>query len=482
MAKTPEEFGYQQINGGPANNVLYDIAYGTDIYGMGGNDVIVAHKNDAYWDGWFNQYYDDFFNGGSGSDTVTYVLSEKAITANLDTNVVYRYSGGAVQSTDYLNSIENATGSKFDDAIYGSDGANDLRGGNGNDLIYGLAGNDRVWGDGGDDTLGGGNGDDLIDGGIGNDDIEGAMGNDTLTGASGNDTMHGAGSDDVLKGGANADELYGESGDDRLEGGSGNDLLDGGGGTDTVVYTGGINMTINLVDGTATGSWGSDTLVSIEQVYTGSGKDQVQAGDGGTWMSLGAGNDISLGSDDDDTAYLGSGRDYHYGYGGDDVAYGSTGNDVLYGHDGEDKLYGESGNDEIWGGAADDLLYGSTGSDKIRGDDGFDTINGGTGPDLICWGKDDGGVDTIVSFNVNEDKLWFEHGFFHNDVAGPINLEDVLDVTDAGPDAILWADTAEGGWVPIAAFMNVDANALSMKIANGSILPSSTGDLGDLIG
>ncbi len=482
MAKTPEEYGYHQINGGPANNVLYDIAYGTDIYGMGGNDVIVADKDDKYWDGWFNQYFPDYFHGGSGSDTVSYVLSEKAVTANLDTHVVYRYSGNTVQSTDYLDSIENAIGSKFDDTIYGSDGANSLRGGGGNDLIYGLAGNDHVWGDSGNDTLGGGDGDDVVDGGTGNDDIEGALGADTLIGGDGADTMTGAGQNDVLKGGGHDDKLYGQSDNDRLEGGSGNDLLDGGSGTDTVVYTGSGSVIVNLIDEIATGAWGNDTLISFERVETGSGKDQVQAGNGGTWMSLGAGNDFAFGGDGDDTAHLGSGRDYHYGYDGDDVAYGSTGNDVLYGHDGEDKLFGESGNDEIWGGDGDDELYGSTGSDKIRGGDGFDTINGGTGPDLIVWGKDDGGVDTISSFNVNQDKLWFEHGFFHNDVAGPINLEDVLDVTDAGPDAILWADTAGGGWVPIAAFMNVDANALSMKIANGSILPSSTGDLGDLIG
>jgi Ca2+-binding RTX toxin-like protein len=482
MAKNLEDFGFYEINGGPGNNVLYDIAYGAEIYGMGGNDVIVADKNDKYWNGLFYEYFDDIFHGGSGSDTVTYVLSEKAVTANLDTNVVHRYAGNAVQSTDYLDSIENLTGSKLGDTIYGSSGVNDLRGGGGNDLIFGLAGNDRVWGDSGNDTIGGGDGNDAVDGGTGNDDIEGALGNDTLTGGDGEDTLHGAGQNDVLKGGGHNDQLFGQSGDDRLEGGSGADLLDGGEGTDTAVYTGAGAVNIDLAAGTATSAWGSDTLVSIERIETGSGNDQILAGDGGLWLSSGAGKDLIFGSDEIDIVYSGSGRDIVYGYGGDDEIYASTGSDVLNGLDGDDKLYGESDQDEINGGNGDDALYGGAGSDLIRAGDGFDTINGGTGPDLIVWGNGDGGVDTIVGFNLNEDKLWFGEGFFDHDAIGPLHLEDVLTVIDSGPDAILGANTAESGWTYLAVFTNVDANALSTKIANGSILAPLGTDLGDLLG
>ncbi|MBA4098246.1 MAG: hypothetical protein C0484_15965 [Rhodospirillum sp.] len=482
MAKTLEDFGYYQINGGPANNVLYDISYGTDVYGMGGNDVIVAHKDDKYWDGWLYQYHDDYFHGGSGSDTVTYILSEKAVTANLDTNVVYRYSGNAVQSTDYLDSVENLTGSKLGDTIYGSDGINDLRGGGGNDLIYGLAGNDRIWGDSGNDTLGGGNGDDVVDGGTGNDELEGALGNDTLSGGDGEDTLHGAGQNDVLKGGAHDDKLYGQSDNDRLEGGAGNDALDGGTGTDTAVYTGSGAVTVNLVIGQASGAWGKDTLVDVENVETGSGNDTVFAGYDGSRVTTGAGKDTVHGFIGDDLVYSGSGNDTVAGDDGDDQVYASTGNDVIYGGDGNDELHGESGLDLLIGDDGDDFLYGGASSDKIRAGDGFDTINGGTGPDMIVWGKGDGGVDTIVGFSLNEDKVWFDKGFFATDAVGPLNLEDVLTVIDSGPDAILGANTAESGWTYLAVFTNVDANALSMKIANGSILAPPAVDLGDLIG
>jgi Ca2+-binding RTX toxin-like protein len=180
--------------------------------------------------------------------------------------------------------------------------------------------------------------------------------------------------------------------------------------------------------------------------------------------------------------YSGSGNDFVAGDDGDDQVYASTGNDVIYGGDGNDELYGESGLDLLIGDDGNDYLYGGASSDKIRAGDGFDTINGGTGPDLIVWGNGDGGVDTIVGFNLNEDKLWFEEGFLKHDAIGPLVLEDVLTIIDSGPDAILGANTAEIGWTYLAVFTNVDANALSARIANGSIVPFSTGDLGDLLG
>jgi Ca2+-binding RTX toxin-like protein len=481
MAKAPEEVTFDPVYGTSGNDVIYEKWGSVDYYGKGGNDVFIAQSKDSFVAG--SGYLDSYFYGDSGSDTISYQSSSVKINANLDAELVTRSFSGS-KAVDHVDSVENLIGSNHNDTIYGSDGANYLWGFGGNDLIYGLNGHDHISGDSGNDTLGGGSGNDVVDGGTGNDDLEGATGDDTLSGGDGNDTMHGSGSNDVLKGGANDDQLFGQSGNDRLEGGSGADLLDGGTGTDTAVYTGASKVTIDLVLGTATGAWGSDTLVSIERIETGSGNDQILAGDGGLWLSTGAGKDLIFGSDEDDIVYSGADRDIVYGYGGDDEVYASTGNDVVNGGDGDDKLYGESGQDEIEGGNGDDTLYGGAGSDLIRGGDGFDTINGGTGPDLIVWGNGDGdgGADTIVGFNLNEDKLWFENGFFDHDAIGPLNLEDVLTVIDSGPDAILGANTADSGWTYLAVFTNVDANALSMKIANGSILAPSGVDLGDLIG
>lgn len=479
MAKTPDEVQMIPVYGTSKNDVIYEKYSAVDYYGKGGNDVFIAEKEENFWAG--NGTFADYFHGGDGSDTISYQLSSKKIDANLDTGHVTRGSGSYF-SVDHVDSVENLIGSKLDDVIYGSDGANHLWGYGGNDLIYGLNGDDQLSGDSGNDTLGGGDGDDLVDGGTGNDDLEGANGDDTLTGGDGEDILHGAGSDDVLKGGAHRDELYGQSGNDRLEGGAGNDHLDGGSGTDTAVYTGSGAVTVNLVIGQASGAWGKDILVDVENVETGSGNDMVFADDDGSRITTAAGKDTVYGSTGDDIVYSGSGNDFVAGDDGDDEVHASTGNDVVYGGDGNDVLHGESGLDELIGDDGDDYIYGGASSDKIRAGDGFDTINGGTGPDMIVWGKGDGGVDTIVGFNLGEDKLWFDKGFFDTDAVGPLHLEDVLQVIDSGPDAILGANTAESGWTYLAIFTNVDADALSMKIANGSILAPSGVDLGDLIG
>ena len=479
MAKEPVEVQYEPVYGTSGNDVLYEKWGSVAYFGNGGNDVFIATKEDGFVVG--TGYPDDYFDGDSGSDTINYQASSVKINANLDAGLITRSFSG-FKAVDHVDSVENLVGSNHNDTIWGSDGANYLWGFGGNDLIYGLNGNDHISGDSGNDTLGGGDGDDAVSGGTGNDQLEGATGDDTLNGGDGEDILHGSGSDDVLIGGALRDELYGQSGNDRLEGGSGNDHLDGGSGTDTVVYTGSGAVTVNLVIGQAHGAWGKDTLTDVENVETGSGNDTVFAADDGSRITTGSGKDTVYGFIGDDIVYSGSGNDTVAGDDGDDQVYANTGNDVVYGGDGDDTLYGESGLDQLVGDDGNDYLHGGSSSDMIRAGDGFDTINGGTGPDLIVWGNGDGGVDTVVGFNLNEDKLWFEDGFFKHNAIGPLNLEDVLTVIDSGPDAILGANTAESGWTYLAVFTNVDANALSAKIANGSILAPLGADLGDLIG
>ena len=100
----------------------------------------------------------------------------------------------------------------------------------------------------------------FLAGGLG-DSVTGTGGVDRITGNAGNDTLSGLGGADTLQGGA---------GNDTLVGGAGNDSLDGGADSDTVDYqldggTGGV--TVDLVGGTATDSFGNtDTLTSIENV------------------------------------------------------------------------------------------------------------------------------------------------------------------------------------------------------------------------
>lgn len=131
--------------------------------------------------------------GGAGDDI--YVIGAGDTIAE-------ELEGGndTVYSTVTLVSIENLTGSAFDDELEGNDAANRLEGGGGTDILFGL---------GGDDALSGGDGDDYLLGGDG---------------------------DDRLSGGAGHDELYGEDGDDVLIAGLGDSRLQGGDGADIFTF------------------------------------------------------------------------------------------------------------------------------------------------------------------------------------------------------------------------------------------------------
>ena len=173
MPQVPQEVQPATFYGTADNDIVFQNNFTFDYYGLGGDDVFFVDANDAIGPAGYYAYPDQYFFGGSGSDTMSYVLSDKAILANLGTGIAYRMFNGQAQSTHYLSSIENLTGSNFADTIYGSDGANLLRGGGGGDTIYGLDGDDHLWGDSGNDTVDGGEGDDTVDGGTGNDVLSG---------------------------------------------------------------------------------------------------------------------------------------------------------------------------------------------------------------------------------------------------------------------------------------------------------------------
>ena len=123
-------------------------------------------------------------------------------------------------------------------------------------------------------------------------------------------------------------------------------------------------------------------------------------------MQGGAGDDTLLGGSGKDTIDAGS---------GDDLVHGGAGDDLILGGAGKDTLYGDAGQDSIYGGAGDDLILGGKGDD---------VLSGGTGNDVFAWSSSDlGGVDKILDFDLDEDKLFFE-GLFNGQ--GAINIRDLL--------------------------------------------------------
>ncbi|MFC3126690.1 calcium-binding protein [Pseudoroseomonas globiformis] len=306
----------------------------------------------------------DTMNGSSNAiDTADYINSTAAVTIILNTlsNRPTNGSGGFATG-DVLNSIENLSGSAFNDTLSGNGLSNELFGGGGNDLLRGGDGEDWLFGDAlidanrdgardfpagspppdAETAVAGGN--DTLDGGNGNDRIYGGGGNDTLLGGFGNDLLSGGMGDDLLTGGDGIDTLLGGGGTDQLLGGNGNDTLDGGEGDDTL--------------------------------------------DGGL---------------DNDTLSGGNGNDSLFGSLGDDILNGDAGNDRLEGSAGDDTLNGGIGNDELIGALGDDTLDGGDGNDLLDGGDGKDTLRGGAGDDVMIGGPGivadtfDGGVgfDTV---------------------------------------------------------------------------------------
>lgn len=250
------------------------------------------------------------------------------------------------------NAVDTYVGTVAANQFYGLGGNDNLKGGAGNDTLFGGEGNDMIHGGLGDDSLNGGAGVDTVyyrdSAGItlnlglttaqatgqGSDivlnfeNIVTGTGDDMLTGTTlGNVIVSDAGNDSISGGDGN-DILSAESGNDSLDGGAGNDRIDGGDGLDWLSYAGSTQLVIdlNLTAAQWTGL-GRDTLVSIENVTSGTGDDRL------------TGNALN------NRLHSGAGSDRLYGLGGDDTLSGGSGIDILEGGTGNDRLYGGASSD-----------------------------------------------------------------------------------------------------------------------------------------
>ena len=164
------------------------------ISGRRGNDTILGEDgNDLAQPGGGN----DHFDGGNGTDEINY--NEAAPTAGATIHLGTQTASAPGAGSDTLVSVENATGSRFDDTITGSGGNNVISAREGNDRVNGKGGNDTIDGKAGNDTLGGENGNDTVIGGAGDDSLNGNAGADTVNGVDGvlaNDTVNGGSDSD----------------------------------------------------------------------------------------------------------------------------------------------------------------------------------------------------------------------------------------------------------------------------------------------
>lgn len=349
--------GADTLIGGGSDDTLFtdegrDLGLEVDaVFGEGGNDTLSIG-------------YGDSADGGTGTDSLSLVLSSMSSGAVIDLSSVA--SGGSFTvGTGTITQVEkltNVQGSDFADTIRlsASWSGSTLHGNDGNDVLEALGNGTKLFGDDGSDRLLGGAFDDLLDGGLGIDTADyarvGAGVTVSLlttaqqdTGGGGKDTLNGienlAGSAfaDTLTGSTGENLLVGAAGNDRLLGGEGSDTLEGGSGADTLL--GGLGDDVFLI---------SDALDTVTEA-AGQGLDEVR------WSA--ASGTYTLSANVENLTLSGT------------AALGGTGNALA------NRLIGNSANNTLGGG------------------DGADTLNGGVGADTLTGGT---GNDAYVVDNVSD--------------------------------------------------------------------------------
>lgn len=145
-------------------------------------------------------------------------------------------------------------------------------------------------------------------------------------------------------------------------------------------------------------------------IYGNSNSETVDryVGDGGSLVRLGGDDRIETGYGND-LVRAGTGNDTVKGGQGHDTIAGQKGADRLSGGGGYDSLLGNGGKDTLHGGGGNDFLVGGRGDDLLTGGRGDDILKGGPGADVFRFNLGHG-ADTIVDFDIAEDRLKFIPG------------------------------------------------------------------------
>jgi len=180
-----------------------------NLRGSAFNDTLVGNAGSNIIEG---GPQNDTINGGAGFDTASYEHSTAGVTVSLGVTTAQNTLGAGI---DTLISIENLTGSAFNDTLIGNSGSNIIEGGPGNDNVNGGAGIDtasyarapsgvvvnlgltgpqntvgagvdtlaaieNIVGSGFNDVLNGNGAANVIDGGAGKDTVTGGLGADVF--------------------------------------------------------------------------------------------------------------------------------------------------------------------------------------------------------------------------------------------------------------------------------------------------------------
>ena len=276
---------------------------------------------------------------------------------------------------DIYEDVENVTGSRYDDTLYGNAQNNTLSGGAGSDTIDGRSGNNMLLGGDGYDTLIAGSGNDTIDGGADTDAVSYQNATEGMTIRL--DRPHGEQYDyaalssspttekdkitnieDVIGSGYN-DTIYGNNGTNFIQAGAGDDRIFAGGGYD-------------FIDG----GTGSDWISYLP-------RDYPNLSDNPSFMQTINGISVDLNSSDFVMVKETSTNRLIDLVKSVEQVSATDGNDVIYGANSAETFWGHAGNDTLWGRGGNDTIDGGSGNDTIRPGSGFDDSDGGDGIDYV---------------------------------------------------------------------------------------------------
>ena len=530
---------FENLTGSSHNDMLTGDSDPNVIKGGSGQDRIIGGGGADILEGgdrgdWLTAGSTDAFLSYEGSGSVTVNLSDitptRTLTENeqrafgtMDTTVSNTIKvSGSHANGDIATGFNHVIGGRSRDNLTGNDQPNELRGMGGNDVLNGGVGGDILKGGEGGDELNGGAGADMLDGGPGGDELNGGgTDDDGVTDTATYDSaMEGVTVDlsgnNLGRGDAAGDtydhiEVYlGSQYDDTFISGEAGDNINGGDGRDTVSYERSEEaVTVNLTDGTTDSTEGSyangDMFTSIENIIGSDEDDTLTAGDSGSVIEGGKGDDDLAGGSGSDIFVFTPGDD------GDEITGFTEGSGA--GHDRidlsafssiasmddlEDKLsvlasntdtkidFSDNDDDEIIlydvlpsGLTADNFIFydqtvngsgsnvlegdlynntmnGMGGNDRMYGEKGRDTMNGGAGDDEMYGGEDkdilNGGEgDDLMDGGPGADTFVFEPG----------NGNDhIMDFTSGGQDRPE-AFTDENGTAIVAAvyrMMEVDVD------------------------
>ncbi len=456
-------FGIENISGSGYSDTLRGDAGVNVLTGLGGGDVLVGRGgDDQLFGGLGNDTLDggegaDVLDGGEGVDTATYATSSSAVQVSLASATA---SGGDAAG-DELTSIENLTGSEFDDVLEGDDQANRLAGGRGNDRLVGGAGDDVLIGGAGADELIGGEGIDRADYTTSTSAVTVNMTDASAGGGdAAGDTFQ---SIEQIVGSYHDDTLIGDAGDNWFRGGRGADTIVGGDGFDTADYSASDDaVAVDLETGAGSaGEAAGDQLSGIEMLVGSSYVDQLSGSAADETFDGRFGDDLLAGRAGSDTYLFGfdSGNDTVAELGDatdiDRIAFGPaiSAKDVSFSQDGNDLIIELEHDDGLLIDTlrvSDHFLGRETGIEEVVFADG------------TVWDRDK--IDTFIragSFNAADDVIRFAD-------------EDIEFLITA--DRLLLNDASEGvDLLRIVSVGNAENGTVRID-ANGDVLFTSAQD------